>query len=222
MKRATLVLVILALVLCGVGQSRADLILYDNGPINGAHDGYYVDGVVGTYGNNGAATDSFTVARASTLTSATVGLWVADSVSGRVLPQSIDFSIGTSPFGTDINNGSTSLLSSTFHNGNSFGSVYTTTLNGLYTPGLQPGTTYWFTLYSAVPSSTGWDVNSGPSQAQWEHGIGTNTGASNSFTLYGAQAPEPSSLFLAVTASVTGLGYLGWRRKAKAATMKVV
>src|SRR5579872_7566612 len=120
----TVVLLVIA------GPVRAGIV-YDNGPINGTISAYNV--------SNYTTTDSFTISAATNLVQAAVGLWVDPGAS----PTSIDWSIGTSAFGSDVSSG-TSTPSNTFF-GLGFGLYYiyesVFSISGTVAPG-----TYWLTL----------------------------------------------------------------------------
>jgi hypothetical protein len=89
-KRATLILAALA-VLLGVGQVKADSVLYDNGPISGQNTAYTVN-----YGNQ--VSDLFTLTQTSVMTKAQVGLWVHPCD----VATSLDWTISTQPTGNPV------------------------------------------------------------------------------------------------------------------------
>jgi hypothetical protein len=76
--------------------------VYDNGPINGTFNGWNI--------TDDAVTNSFSVASATTLDSATVGLW---QHSGDT-PTSVAWSIGTAAFGADVASGTSTFSTNTF------------------------------------------------------------------------------------------------------------
>lgn len=168
-------------------------LVYDNGPINGAGGAYTI--------NLGASvSNSFTVSSATNLTSATAGIWVTTGDT----PISVEWSIGTSAFGSDVSYG-TSLLSNTYFITNGGGyDVYSSSFS---LTGAAGAGTYYLTLQNAVSTNSNyvfWDVNSGSSTA-YQNGIG-NPIPSESFQLFddGTPAvPEPASM------AIWGLGALG-------------
>ena len=154
-------------------------VVYDNGPINGAVEAWTIN-----YGYQ--VTDSFTVSSPTTLTGAQIGLWAYPGDS----PTSVEWSIGSTPYGSNISSG-TSSLSSTFTGGYGFG-IYplfesTFSLTGVLSTG-----TYWFTLQNAASINGNpvyWDQNNGPSTA-FESIEGSIP--SESFQLYsGTTVPDP-------------------------------
>jgi PEP-CTERM motif len=204
MKKLILSFAALALLLGGVGQAKADLV-YDNGPINGTITGWTINfGYV--------VSDSFTVSSATSLTGAQIGLWAAP---GDDNPTSVQWSIGSATYGSDISSG-TGVLSSTYQYTNGYGyDILKSTFS--LTGSVAAGTTYWFTLQNAVlPSGNPiyWDQNNGPSTA-YENSVGqlTPPNGSESFQLYGTSAvPEPSTVTL-LTIGVVGLVGYRWRRR---------
>ena len=174
--------------------------LYTNGPIDGSDDAQAID-----VPTRQAVSDVFTLEDAASLASADVGLWVRTGLT----PTALSWEVGTTPFGSDISTG-TATLSNTFHNSTDNGdySVYDSafTLSGL----LPSAGTYYFTLYNATSGGGDvyWDVNGGPSTAYV--GVGSmgedpQQRSSESFTLFGANVPEPSTWAM----MLSGLGLLG-------------
>ena len=184
MRKGKLLMLMVALLGVFLAGPAWSATLYTNGPINGTIDAWNI--------SNYTVTDSFTVSGASTLTSAEIGLWV---VSGNV-SSTVDWSIGTAAFGSNISSGTAASLSNTlFMSDNAYGyDIYDSTflLNGT----LLSAGTYWLTLEnaSAAGYATFWDQNGGSSTAYQ-----TSTGSipSESFTMYGnTSVPEPASLLL--------------------------
>ena len=159
-------------------------ILYSNGAINGTKDFYFLT-------NSESITDSFTLTGTAVLTSVELGL---ATYSGT--PSSLQWQVGTTPFGSDISSGTAS-LTDTFHNAGPFtASTYDSTFD--LTGFLPTAGTYYLTLSNGLSSDgteLGWDENDGPSRAQGLIGGTpfTPTG-SQSFTLSGTSlVPEPST-----------------------------
>jgi hypothetical protein len=210
MKRSFLILAVL--ILLAGERAKADILVYDNGPINLNSNAWNISGPsAGPY----YVTDSFTVSSATNLTSAQVGI-----VDGAVSPPTIvDWAIGTTPFGADVSSG-TSTLTDTF-----FGLFYATALTYESTFSLSgavaSGTTYWLTLSNTGPAYQYWDESDGPSSAQQFDNPAMPSTASESFQLYtenpSSATPEPTTLTLLGAGAVCILG-LGWRRQSQPAT----
>jgi hypothetical protein len=101
------------------------------------------------------------------------------------------------------------------------------TLDSSAHPVLTAGTLYWLILQPDLPGSslnTGWALSApavvGPGaitfspNGGWSH---TNVEPQPAFEILGASgpvaSPEPSILVELATAAITGIGYLGWRRR---------
>jgi len=110
--------------------------------------------------------------------------------------ESIDWSIGTTDFGTDVASGDATLSNSFVEENSDSYDIYMNTAVGLDVL-LAPGT-YWLTLSGSVSSAGSdpefWDVNYGPSTAYFS---GAGEGSSEAFDINGDPVvPEPSSLAL--------------------------
>jgi hypothetical protein len=148
---------IAVLVAAAAVPARADTI-YDNGPLDGNTQAYAIN-----FGNS--VSDSFFLSQSGFfVTGATIGLW---AFPGDI-PRTVDWSLGTSFFASDVASG-TSSLTRKFDFTNSFGhDVYTSTLSfGTLNFSFQQGP-YYLTLQNATTRFDNpiyWDQNNGPSQA---------------------------------------------------------
>ncbi len=198
-------LVTLGLVLLIATAAFANTTLYDNGPINGTEDAWTIN-----FGY--AVTDSFTLSSTSTITGFQFATWM---YPGDTFV-SVDFSVGTQPFGGTR---MTVSLTDTFLYMNQYGyEIHEDVASGLNLP-LSAGS-YWFTLQNGIDTEGNpiyWDENDGPSQAYVTGGtvgsesfqiIGT-TGTSTTNT--SSTTPEPGSLVLLGSGLLSVAGVL--RRK---------
>jgi hypothetical protein len=188
--------------------TKADRIVeYDNGPLNGNVQAYSISFGSGV-SDSFPGPDGFT-----TLTGATVGLWVLLGDK----PLTVDWSIGTSFFGSDVASGTSNLTNKPDFT-NSFGyRVFTSSFSFGILPFLQQGT-YYLTLQNATSvegNPVYWDQNSGPSQAM-DSSLGSVP--SETFQIIGNRVgdlvPEPASLLL-FGSSLMGLAG-GIRKRMKA------
>src|SRR5271157_2347438 len=178
----------------------AGTLLYDNGPVGNGYTGAF--DIWGGY----SVTDSFTLAAASTLTTAQVGLWTYIS---EAPPDSLNWSITTSPLGGATVASGVAALTNAFVGVGYYTEYYvyqsTFSLGGA---SLAAGT-YYLQLDQGTSSGGDfllWDVNNGPSQA-WNNSVGSvfgqcavgATSCSESFQIYGSPGstvPEPGTLAL--------------------------
>lgn len=190
-------LAILCLVLSA--PAFADIVLFDDGPIDGFTNGLFIDGPnPGPFSQS--ISDGFTATFSGTATSLDFGIWVPTGLT----PTTVSWWLGTSAFAGDIGSGSVAQVNYTFHNVSPFGyDVYLAHIDGL-SGNLTGGNTYWLTLGNANDSGftqfDAWDVNAGPASClfavggveQGDCGLGNPEG--EAFTLYGTPVPEPSEL----------------------------
>jgi hypothetical protein len=163
----------------------AETLVYDNGPINGTINAW-------TINSGDSVSDSFTLSSTATLSEAQIGLWLlpGDTASN------VDWSLGTTPFGSNEGSGTAADLTGTFQYNNVDGfDIYESTfsLDGT----ALPAGTYYLTLQNLVVSfgdNGYWDENDGPSLA-YDNAppYGVSQIGSESFQIY---APEPSTLAL--------------------------
>lgn len=128
-------------------------------------------------------------------------------------PVTVDWSVGTTSYGTDVGSGSGPWTSLTLlcRNGQPFNGgvcaddlgydVYDAHMSVGSLP-VTAGDTYWLTLTGATDSFGGrdaWDINSGPSMACYNHTLECFQVPSESFTINGGPSgttPEPDSIML--------------------------
>jgi len=201
----------------GVAHARAEY-LYDNGPINGTIGGFSVGRVfhVNSAGEEVKVSNSFTLEKDSILTGAQLGLWTHLEAA----PVSLDWSIGTTPFGADMGFGTVN-LNNTFHNLYGGRSAVHSSAFPLNTQ-LASGA-YWLTIEHAKATDglkVFWDANKGPSSAFISYVAPPEVLpiVSESFQILGHEAiatPEPGSLTLIVI-GITGISACAWRRRENA------
>jgi hypothetical protein len=212
----------MALLLGGAGQAWASIgILYDNGPINGNISAW-------TISNGYIVSDSFTSFGPTNLTGAQAGLWV----DGGATALTVDWSIGTTPYGSDISSGVSTPLNNTLVAPGRY-DIYESAFS---LSGSLPSTgTYYLTLQNATATDSDiggavyWDINDGPSAAYDNAYLnypdnsnpfgnvndiyflppGTN---SDSFQVFGT-VPEPTTFIVWSLLGGVGVAVGCWRRR---------
>ena len=175
-------------VLAGLGQAEAGLV-YDNNSNKGANTAYAI--------NNGwSVSDSLRVTAPTDLGLAQVEL-IADPGS---IPGGLQWSIGTSAFGSEIASG-TAFLTSTCLNP-TWGGKYALYQSSFAINGSVGAGTYYLTLHDAVASNGGclfWEDNGGPSCGYQDGCYGYFNRPSESFRIYSVSpVPEPSTVIAGV------------------------
>jgi hypothetical protein len=198
-------LAVLCLILAG-SASAADL--YDNGPTSGDQTAWTIN-----FGLQ--VSDSFILQHAAPVRGFQFAVWALPGDAAT----SVDWSIGTNPFGSTFGGtacvtagpGCNSTLVQSFLTVNAYGyDLDLETVTGLTLP-LAGSTTYYLTLQNAQTAQSAplyWDENSGRSLA-FENDYGSIP--SESFTINGGTTPEPGSLML-LGSGALGLGGLLRRR----------
>ncbi len=163
-------------------------------------DPIYTSGPISPYGNSaydiGASpgvSDPFSVTAAASLTDATVVLWLTQGNT----PVSAGWSIGTTPYGNEISQG-TSAFSNIVVTPDPWPAwaVYQSSFS--LSGSLSPSQTYYFTLYDAVVDEGGsinWALQSGGPSNAYLWGSWTDQ-PSEYFSLNGQPIPEPATMSL--------------------------
>jgi len=202
---ASLSLLTILCLMLAVTPAMADT-LYSNGLYNGNTAAWGIDG-----GN--AVTDSIN------LNSSRSNVYEVDFVywdaSTSDLLTTVDMSIGSTPFGTDIFSGTLTGFTNTFLGTNQYG--YALLQAGAATYDVAAGTASIYLTLSNACTTSGcstnpiyWDENSGPSTA-YDNTLGSIP--SEAFTLIGTSGttPEPSSIML-FGSGILGLAVILRRR----------
>lgn len=179
--------------------SPAAGIIFDDGPINGQYNAFFIDGP-----NSGpfsqSISDGFVATGSGTATALDFGIWV---ISGT-LPTTVTWWLGTSSFGGDLGSGTVAISSYDYVASNGYGyDVYNVHITGMTSGAMSAGNMYWLTLGNANDNYgfqyEGWDVNEGPAichfaQSGIEYGDCGDGG--EAFTLYSNPVPEPGIIFM--------------------------
>jgi hypothetical protein len=199
MRVGTISLICLAL----SAPAFAGIVIYTDGPTNGASNAFFIDGP-GAGPWTQTISDGFLPTNSGTATSLDFGEWVPSGTT----PTTVSWALGTSAFASDISSGSTLQVGYIFFGSSGFGyDVYTSHVDGL-SGFLTAGATYYLTLGGANDSTgsqnDAWDINSGLATCSFaQNGIpvgdcGLGQGVEGeTFTINsGGTVPEPSSIML--------------------------
>ena len=174
-------------------------VLYSNGPPVGNFDAQRIF-------SGYSVSDSFALSSDATVTGFDFTTWNYISAYGALPVVPVDWSIGTTDFGSDVASGTTALSSVfDFYNLSAFPyTINTNTASGLNLA-LAAGT-YWLTLQNETPGIY-WDENFGPSTA-FSSSDPTSPIGSETFDILGStgepvSTPEPGSSVV-----LLGLGLL--------------
>ena len=170
-----------SLLVLGTVSSSAT-VLYTNGPISGNIGSWTVDGVA-------KVTNSFQLSSSSIITDIVFGAWGYPSRTGIW----VDWAITSTPFGTPLASGESTLVNQFLFN-NSSGADVSQESFAIPQLTLGPGT-YWLELDDTMTTNSRWfwwDQNNGPSQAQYIGHSGQGSIGSESFQILGSPAPSPS------------------------------
>lgn len=227
MKRLLLTLAALSIAFGLSQKAFADVVLYDNGPVNGNVEGWDMSQSGGFLTAN-----SFVISSGATVDGVTFDSWNFPSdtisatdwtISTTALPGT---AAGNDPGNTGIVEGSgTAPVTSVFLFSNDFGYDVDQNIITLPNVALTPGT-YYLTLSNAAVSGNDpayWDESDGPSTA-YESAVGNLNGfvgpgfsGSETFQILGpgTATPEPSGLLSFGTGAVL-VGLFLLRRRAAA------
>jgi hypothetical protein len=164
---------------CAIATSATAAVVYENGSLIGNYSAESISPPQ-------SVSDSFTLLNAAHLTGATVGLWTTPGEQ----PATLSYSFGTSAFASDLASG-TATLSNVFVFNNGGFDVYLSSFGVDLTVGAG---NYWFTLGDGRDSAGGdlyWDINFGPSEAQFRNGANSGSIDSEYFALTGDNAADP-------------------------------
>ncbi len=195
--KVRLLVVTLATLCLALSAPAFAQVIFDDGPIDGFTNAYYIDGP-NPGPTNYNISDGFIATNGGTATSLDFGMWVQTGLT----PTTVTWWLGTTAFGSDIATGVSNNLINTFHNDSGFGyDVYNVHIDGL-SGSLTAGDTYWLSLGNANDSGgtqfDAWDLNNGPATCNFAQ-VGQNRGdcgaGGNAFTLNGT-VPEPGTLVM--------------------------
>ncbi len=200
--------VIAAILLAAVPQAKADSI-YNNGtPSNGSLGGYLLNGLHDL-------SISFPSSGSFNLTSAQINLFTNFGVT----PSTVAWSIGTTPFASDISSGVSS-LANTFLFTNAGGYFYQSTFS--ISGAIGVGTFYLTLGHLTTNFPPGlvdvfWDLSDGSSASYVDFAPTTPLDHSNAFAVFGTPVPAGPSVpegGQTATYLALGLAGMGWLRRA--------
>jgi PEP-CTERM motif len=210
-----------ALVLLGAANPARAGVVFDNYPLNGTIDAFEI-------GGGGGVSDSFTLISGAAVNGVNFAVWnePGDQVS------TIDWSIGSAPFGNDFGGGTASVTNN-FDFTNGFGFDINSDSISFGDIALAPGT-YYITLTNGVATNNDafyWDENDGVGTPDGAGilafdndlgplsgtncggvGSGNNGNCAQSFQITADTVPEPGTLGMLGAGLLLAAG--GWRRKA--------
>ena len=208
------VAVLVFTILCVVIAVPAFGVIYEDGPTDGTTNAFYIDGP-GPGPFSQTISDGFFPQHDGNALVLQMVMWVP---TGSV-PVAGVWSLGTSPFGSDLGGGS-GVTGETYLFTNGFGyDVFDVTFSMGGLP-MSRSNFYWLTMSNANDSSGGqmdaWDMNGGPAICQFAQAgndLGDCGAGGESFTINpgGSPTPEPNSLLM-LGSGVLSFGALLRRR----------
>ncbi len=170
-------------ILCFALSTASAQVLFTSGPINGNLNAFIIDGPGGPFGQS--ISDEFVATMTGNASTLNFGEWTLGGA-----PTVVNWSLGTTSFGSDIASGGGAVVTSTFFGTDGFGyGVYNTQVS--ISGSLMAGNTYYLSLSGAndVGGSQfdAWDDNESTlASCYFENGSGSGgcpTNESESFTI---------------------------------------